>query len=704
MIIQSSSLRFQEIVFWVGLVLLGVSPVRVAAAAGGAENQETVRRWVENRLADSSVAQLPFSFVYDGKSSRDLLPKWKAQRKEKNLEGGRKEIVLTFAEPGPGLEVRVVAVTDENYPAVEWTLTFRNAGKKPTPILEKIQAVDTEWELAGDNLSLRYANGSNTSADSFRPMLQPLAPGQTFRLASKGGRPSYGPSLPYGCLQTDREGVIYAIGWPGQWALAAEGGERGRVSLQAGQAVTHFRLQRGEEVRSPLIALLFYRGDASQGTNLWRRWMVDRNLPRVNGEILQPLMVAQSSHQYNEMLNANEKNQIEMIDRYVEEKLPLGYWWMDAGWYVNDGKWVNTGTWEIDRKRFPNGFRPITDHGRTKGVKSIVWFEPERVTTNSWIFQKHPEWCLTPKYLPAPLAYQKEWRLLDLGNPEAWKWLVNHVDGMIKKEGIDLYRQDFNMDPLYFWQAGEAPDRRGIQEIKHVTGYLAYWDELLRRNPGLRIDSCASGGRRVDLETMRRALPLLRDDYIFEPTGQQGHTYGISYWLPFHGTGTRFIQKSAGPADSVGGKPIEEPAKFDPYLFRSQMAPCLNSCWDVRRRDLDYDELRRAVAQFERVAPTMLADYYPLTPYSTEDDAMVAWQFHRPEDGRGFVQAFRRAKNPVKSGQLKLQGLEAAAKYEVENLDGGKQTVSGRDLMEKGLTMDFPSAPSALIFVYKGRN
>jgi len=697
-------LRFQEIVFWVGLVLLGVSPVRVAAAAGGAENQETVRRWVETRLADSSVAQLPFSFVYDGKSSRDLLPKWKAQRKEKNLEGGRKEIVLTFAEPGPGLEVRVVAVTDEKHPAVEWTLTFRNAGKKPTPILEKIQAVDTEWELAGDNLSLRYANGSNTSADSYRPMLQPLAPGQTFRLASKGGRPSYGPSLPYGCLQTDREGVIYAIGWPGQWTLAAEGGERGRVSLQAGQAVTHFRLQRGEEVRSPLIALLFYRGDASQGTNLWRRWMVDRNLPRVNGEILGPILVANSSHLYNEMLNANEKNQIEMIDRYVEEKLPLGYWWMDAGWYVNDGKWVNTGTWEIDRKRFPNGFRPITDHGRTKGVKSIVWFEPERVTTNSWIFQKHPEWCLTPTNLPAPLAYQGEWRLLNLGNPEAWKWLVNHVDGLIKKEGIDLYRQDFNMDPLYFWQTNEAPDRQGINEIRHVTGYLAYWDELLRRNPGLRIDSCASGGRRNDLETMRRAVPLLRDDYLFEPTGQQNHTYGLAPWLPYYGTGTRFVQKSAGPANSVDGKPIEELVKFDPYLFRSQMTPCLNACWDLRRRDFNYDELRRALAHFERVAPSMLADYYPLTPYSTGDEAMVAWQFHRPEAGQGFVQAFRRAKSPAKSGKLKLQGLEASAKYEVENLDGGKQTVSGRDLMEKGLAVNFPSAPAALIFVYKRLN
>ena len=692
---------FRSLVFSL-LAALGLGMnVIPAIAASKTEDQEIARRWVAAHFSETDTAQIPFSFVYGGKSSRELLPNWKLQKQEKTLDGGRREITLMFAEPGPGLEVRVVAVADEKHPAVEWTLYFRNAGKKPTPILEKILAVDTGWELPGTKLSLRYANGSNTSADSYRPMLQPLLPGEPFRLASKGGRPAYGPSLPYGCLETDQEVVVYAIGWPGQWALTAEAAKQGQVRLQAGQEVTHFRLERGEEVRTPLIALLFYRGTSIQGSNLWRRWMVDRNLPRANGEILGPILVANSSHLYNEMLNANEKNQIEMIDRYVEEKLPLRYWWMDAGWYVNDGKWVNTGTWEIDKKRFPKGFRPITDHGRAKGVKSIVWFEPERVTTNSWIFQKHPEWCLAPTNLPAPLAYQGEWRLLNLGNPKAWKWLVDHVDGLIKKEGIDLYRQDFNMDPLCFWQANEATDRQGINENRHVTGYLAYWDELLRRNPGLRIDSCASGGRRNDLETMRRAVPLLRDDYLFEPTGQQNHSYGISFWLPYSGTGTRFTNKSAGPASSVADAAHKEDSKFDPYLFRSQMTPCLNACWDVRRRDFDYDQLRRALAQFERASPSFLADYYPLTPYSAGDDAVVAWQFNRPESGQGFVQAFRRPKSDAKGTKLKLQGLETGAKYEIENLDGGKQTRTGRELMEQGLTVNFPAAPAALLFIYQ---
>ena len=58
--------------------------------------------------------------------------------------------------------------------------------------------------------------------------------------------------------------------------------------------------------------------------------------------------------------------------------------------------------------------------------------------------------------------------------------------------------------------------------------------------PACSIDSCASGGRRNDLETLRRAVPLLRSDYQFghEATmPNQGHTYGISSWIPYYGSG-----------------------------------------------------------------------------------------------------------------------------------------------------------------------
>ena len=88
------------------------------------------------------------------------------------------------------------------------------------------------------------------------------------------------------------------------------------------------------------------------------------------------------------------------------------------------------------------------------------------------------------------------------------------------------------MDPLEYWHAADALDRQGITEVRHVEGYLAYWDELRRRHPDLLIDSCASGGRRNDLETMRRSVPLWRTDWRCEPIGTQGCGYGIALWIP----------------------------------------------------------------------------------------------------------------------------------------------------------------------------
>jgi len=67
------------------------------------------------------------------------------------------------------------------------------------------------------------------------------------------------------------------------------------------------------------------------------------------------------------MIHADSASQKLFVDRYLEEKLPLDYWWMDAGWYWCDGSWPKTGTWEVDTNRFPGGLRLISDHARRQG-------------------------------------------------------------------------------------------------------------------------------------------------------------------------------------------------------------------------------------------------------------------------------------------------------------------------------------------------
>ena len=777
--------------------------------------------------------------------------------------------------------LRCVVVQYHDFPCVEWTLHFQNAGQADTPILEDIQALDITLKRQGDDeFLLHHCAGASSIKSDYAPLETPLAPQASMRFAPTGGRPANG-TWPYFNLQWGRQGLIAAVGWPGQWAAEFVRDQTDGIRIRAGQELTHFKLLPGEEVRTPLVVLHFWKGrDWIDSQNLWRRWMMAHSMPKPGGKLPPPIALGSSYRVYAEMTKANEQNQMMFLDRYLEEHLKIDYWWMDAGWYPCGGNWGLTGTWEVDAARFPKGLRSISDHAHANDMKTLLWFEPERVHPGTWLHANRSEWLLPSNkvgglrqrrstdpgggdlnvifnptgrtlsmaairwepgrlsFHPGPkgeysvvrwtapgdgehavqadflaidpaattdvqvlhngrslfkglinidgqgsrAAFQEKvavakgdtldfvvgfgngqhacdstglevtlrddagqahdaaqefkieqnpngvWsyghlqpgpapdsstfrlydvqgsvgslgqRLLDLGNPDARQWLTDHVDALLCREGIDLYRQDFNFDPLGYWRGNDAEDRQGITEIKHVTGYLAYWDELLRRHPDMLIDSCASGGRRNELETMRRAVPLWRSDFAYDPAGMQCLTYGISLWLPYHGTGNVACGNVGYYAPDSDGTPTP----VEPYAFWSTCCPANNFVFDMRARDMDYEALRRLFAQRRQIAPNYFSDYYPLTPYSQQEDVWMAWQFNRPAEGKGMVQAFRRAAAEQPAALLKLRGLDADAEYQLTQLerDNTCQT-SGRDLMDKGLNVSIPTKPGAAVIVYE---
>ncbi len=621
-------------------------------------------------LADYA-ANPPISFTYGGKSSAELMKTWKAKRTTKKIDKFRTQRTVTYVDPATKLEVKIVSVAYGDFPTVEWTGYFKNAGTADTPILESIKAIDTRFDRGNaSEFILHHQKGTFVRADDFEPLTTTLGPGAKAEFVPPGGR-STGAVWPYYNLQWGDGGAIVVVAWPGQWTSSFERDSGTGVAIKAGQQFTHMKLQPGEEIRTPLMVIQSYKGDWIDAQNTWRKWMRAYNVPRKDGKLPPPHMSPCSSHQFAEMINANEANQKEFIDGYIREGLKPDYWWMDAGWYPCDGQWPRTGTWEVDKTRFPNGLRAVSDHAHSKDVKIIVWFEPERVHPGTWLYENHPEWML---------GKRGEQSLLNLGNKDCLNWLINRVDGLIKSEGIDLYRQDYNIAPLANWQFEELADRQGYTENAYVQGYLAYWDALRERNGGMLIDSCASGGHRNDLETMRRAIPLLRSDYIFEPIGQQGHTYGLAYWLPFFSTGLK--------ATSA-------------YDARSTMLMGVIPCWDVRDPNLDYAGLRKIVGQWREYAPNFYGDYYPLTPYSLDKATWIAWQFDRPSEGKGMIQAFRRDDNPDATITLKLRGLGPKTKYTVKDIDTGETAVySGKELMETGVVVKSEAKPAAKIIEY----
>ena len=487
----------------------------LAAEPTPAENA-AAKQWMENNLLEGKLGR-PFGFVYGGKPAGELLPQWKFSRTTRQIDPQRREHTQTWNDQATGLQVRCVAVEYTGFPVVEWTLWLKNTGNERTPVLKDILGLDAAFEYAErGEFVLHGIRGDSCLADSFRPFDQTLAPGVSKQFSPPvtdkfvSGKSSDGPDgWPYFNLQKPAGGVIIAVGWPGQWAASfTRDNDRG-VQVKAGQQLTHLYLKPGEEIRTPLIALLFWEGtDVVRAQNLWRSWYLVHNLPRINGKPQTPTTQIQVDGSLASMPK---------VEAYLQAGIKPDICWRDAGgrntWYpsstgpYSDKKiWLNTGTWEPDPVRYPQGFKPFSDQVHSLGMQFLLWFEPERVgDPNSWLGKNHPEWLL-----PGNSAGL----VLNEGNSDALNWLIDNVDGMIKSQGIDWYREDMNGGHHgTAWRDHDPEDRQGITENLYVQGHLAFWDELRRRNPNLHIDSCASGGRRNDLETMRRAVPLLRSDW-----------------------------------------------------------------------------------------------------------------------------------------------------------------------------------------------
>jgi alpha-galactosidase len=95
-------------------------------------------------------------------------------------------------------------------------------------------------------------------------------------------------------------------------------------------------------------------------------------------------------------------------------------------------------------------------------------------------------------------------------------------------------------------------------------------------------------------------------------------------------------------------------------------------------------------------------DYYPLTADTGATNISVAMQFHRPDLGEGLLLAFRRKDSPFESARFRLQALDPAAEYEVEDADDGtRRRVAGRELLEQGVRLVMDSAPASRLVFYR---
>jgi alpha-galactosidase len=674
---------------------------------------------VSNALAQAVTALetgTPFSLVYDGKPAKQFLASWQKSETVRPLPGGRRLRTITYRDPATHLEVSREITTFADKNAIEWVLQLHNGGSHDSPMLENILPLDLNIPVpAGGAVTLHYAHGSVQGAPDYTPVDKDLSSGMSIQLTHyvlENGVHVNG-YIPFFNLQWPGGGLVGAIGWTGQWMVSA-GRSADSIVLKGGQELTHLRLHSGESIRTPSILLIQWSGaDRLIGQNALRQLLLAYYTARVKGQLVMPPVAhtgayaqifdgiakktgknpldilptlqdhdlgAKGGHGFpgpNDALNfVTEKNQLEVIRNMPS--IGIEAYWLDAGWM--EGLWPDgRGSW-VNNKTFPDGLAPLGEAAHKKGLKFLLWFDPEGVGPGSLIAKEHPEWVL---HQPQEGKWGGIFRFSD---PAAQKWMTDLMASRIQDWHVDIFRMDRNTNPLPFWRAADAPDRQGITEIRQIEGLYAVWDGLLQRFPHLVIDNANWRETGPDIEAMRRTLGSLSRSEVTaagvpHPIADQAHTAELSMWVPFH-------------AQILNG--------VDPYNFRSTATTGVAIGLDLQSPYVPLDELRKAIAELKMLRPYWLGDYYPLTPVNLEPDTWCGWQFNRPDLNAGFAMFFRRPNSAEASYRAKLQDIDPKASYEVTFAEtyevSSRRVMTGSDLAH--LQVEIDRAPGSLLVRY----
>lgn len=617
--------------------------------------------------------EMPFSFTYGGKPSFELMPTWNntVERKE---EKDRTRVISHWTDPESGLQVTAEVIAFKQYPAVDWLLRFENTGKADTPIIENVNACDVQLATSSKPAILHRLQGDACGESSFAPYDTIISPGDKIDMAPVGGRSSNTTAFPFFNFECDGQGMIAAIGWSGQWCAEFDRTDNS-TRFTAGMEQIHLTLHPGEAIRSPRIVLLHWTGSLTDAQNRFRRLVLFHYCPKIDGKLITLPIALQNFDRYIKRPGwATEAGQIESAKAAAE--MGCDTYWFDAGWFPGDFP-NGIGNWFPKPVEFPHGLKPLGDECKKLGLKFVLWFEPERVHEGTMIYNDHPD-------LYMEIGGKDQ--LFKLGDPAARRWLTDLLSSRISEYGVDIYRNDFNQNPLPFWRENDAPDRQGMTEIRYVEGHYAMWDELREKHPGLWIDNCASGGRRIDIETLSRSIPLWRSDTCCSPNHpvwDQAQNCAIAQYVPLFTGASWNAEAYTSRSIATGGAICE---------------------WGYLDDGFSMALAKQSIKEIKATRKYWYGDIYPLTPITIAPDKIIAWQLHRADLDEGMVLAFRRETCPDAAITPKLSGLDSHKTYRVELIDDARaktvSEVSGKQLAAE-IEMKLAKPSSSLLLLYK---
>jgi alpha-galactosidase len=461
----------------------------------------------ENSSNETPVSLTPFEFAGFG-AGMTMEPALKVR-----FPDGVRDLDLRYAshQAGDGrIEVRLKDVQR----AVHVNLVY--AMDEATGIVSRSAVVENRtsgWlhvdQLAAANLNLPYGDDYQLSyltgrwAGEFALQTRPVGPGATV-IESRKGVTSHqaNPWIALSRRTTEEEaGPVWfgALGWSGSWRISVDMDALGGVRATAGYNPFDFgyRLQAGESLASPVCYAGFSDAGFGGASRMFHRYQRTRILPGAPAPRLRPVL-------YNSWEATNfavdEAGQIALAEKAA--RIGVERFVVDDGWFgKRDSDRAGLGDWTVNPKKFPNGLAPLIRRVNQLGMEFGLWVEPEMVNPDSDLYRAHPDWVI---HFPGRVRSEARNQLvLNLARKDVYDHLLKMLDQLLSAHNIAFLKWDHNRTWSEPGWPEAGPDGQQKLYVDYVNNLYKLLAELRRRHPKVEIESCASGGGRVDLGIMR---------------------------------------------------------------------------------------------------------------------------------------------------------------------------------------------------------
>ena len=453
------------------------------------------------------------------------------------------------------------------------------------------------------------------------------------------------------------------LAWSGNHTWLAECLPDGRRYVQLGELLHpgEIALEPGESYRTPeVIATYAPTGLTPASWGFHRHLRRRPGHPRTERPVLINTWEAVYFDHDTDRLRALATAAAEVgIERFV----------LDDGWFGSrrDDR-RGLGDWVVSHEVYPDGLAPLVDHVRSLGMEFGIWVEPEMVNPDSDVFRAHPDWALaTEGYEPVLGRHQL---VLDLATPGAFDHVLGQLDALLRDHDISYLKWDMNRDHV---QASGADGAAGT----HAQTLALYrlLDELQRRHPDVEIESCSSGGARIDHEILRRTRRIWTSD-CNDALERQTIQRGASMFVP-----PELMGAHIGPPRS------HTTGRTQSLAFRAVTALFghLGVEWNVLELDdRDRERLRALIALHRELRPLLHSgDVVRFDPVPNGTDVVSHAHGVYAADRRNAVVAVVQLRTGMSLSPppLRLPGLLDDQRYEVTSIDIGDVRVGpGRSM------------------------